>query len=158
VLSATRAFAAVGSLSPEVPPSAADAVRVEIDALLVDVALTAGHDAGEVLDLANAALAVDHLGTVASVALFTGTAMVVADAASDCPIVSGAGLSPPLVITGGDLALATDHACRLAPGWSVVLADAGPLLTPAEVRAALAMLSAGATGKVARTTLVVRIT
>jgi len=111
-LPGSQALAAVGRL-------ARGATQTEVDAVLADAALTEGYDAEAVLALANAALAVDELGTVDSVALFS---------ASDGPApadvhVSAAGDPAPIILQADATAVPPQRSVALGPGSSVLLSS-----------------------------------
>lgn len=127
VLSGTQAFVAVGTL-------ARASSRAEIDAVLRDVALTEGYDAQAVLDLANAALALEELGSVDAIALFSA----VCEQAEDLhPHVTGAGSPPPVAIAPDGEVLSATGGRRLERGSTVVLAAGGAPLRPEDVRRAI---------------------
>jgi hypothetical protein len=146
-LSGTQAMAAVGRLAAPHDEGALAAV----DAVLQDVAMTEGYDAESVFALANAALAIEELGSLDGVAMFARSL-----SGDDGAYVTAVGMPPPVVIAPDGLAVSAERGASLSHGWTVILAEAGPLLRPAEVRQVL-RTAPGTTGSATRTILAVRV-
>lgn len=109
-LPGSQALAVVGRL-------ARGASQPEVDALLYDAVLTEGYDAEAVLALANAALAVEDLGTVDSIALFSAPDVPAADEVH----VSAAGDPAPMILLPDATTSPARRSVALRAGAAVLL-------------------------------------
>ena len=155
-LAATRSVAAVGSVDMARAGRRILDARSEIAELLLDVALTEGHEAAALFDRANDALRQAGLGRVDALALLSRAG----DAST--PTVSGVGSPLPLVVTKEHMSAPALTWVGLAPGWAVVLGSldgmstpAADLLSPSDVRAALSLFDPSMLASSPRTLLAV---
>ncbi len=174
-LSGSRSVLAVGSLHPDCSwagagidaiaspgdarpsPAAPDKRRAAMRSVLQDEAMLEGHDVRRLLPRINAALGIAGLGHLDTLALLDRPADGMATT------VWGAGRPLPLVVTPDGLSTSAERCVTLGPGWWVVLGQVdrdarGPLLAPADVRSALALLGRPPGGPTPQRTLLAVVT
>ena len=158
-ISGTRTLLAVGAVGSPAsrrpvmfgggPPMAgllagadAESARAEMRCLVTDLAMTEGHEPNGLLRRLNSALRAGGMGRIDSLALLSqpGDGLP--------PDVAGAGRPLPLLVTPDRLSTPISSCIPLAPEWLVVLGSndsmsppLGGLLPPADVAAAIALLS-----------------